>query len=91
MNPIKYSFIVVHDEEILDAIEPAVKGHPEVIDSFQDTGNWYSNGETGPEWFSMHVYCREDDSDRVKEFVREELRKLNAYHDDIKFTGKYSS
>ena len=82
-----YKFIFTHEEAILDAIESTVKAHPKVIDAFQDSGFWYSNGETGPEWFSLHVSCEEEDAASVQGFIREELKKLGTHYEHVNFMG----
>lgn len=89
-GPRPYRFIFTHEEAALDSIESAVIAHPKVIGAFQDSGYWYSNGETGPEWFSMHVKCREQDSEEVKEFIREALKEREYSYKHINFMGSYN-
>lgn len=85
-----YRFIFTHNEDALDAIESIVRSHPKVTDVYQDTGNWYSNGETGPEWFSMHVRCKETDSEEVQQFITAELQERNYDTAGIRFMGDYN-
>ncbi len=59
--------IITASESACDALESEFKDHPLVTGSFTDTGNWYSNGETGPEWFTVTFESRYE--------LREELEK----------------
>ena len=81
----EYTFIFTHEEEYLDKINSKVQDHPKVIEASQDYGNWYSNGETGPEWFSMHVRCLEKDVETVQTFIESELKKLGASISGIRY------
>jgi hypothetical protein len=85
-----YRFIFTHAEEALDSIEAAVSAHPKVEQVFQDSGYWYSNGETGPEWYSMHVICQEEDGEELQEFVRQQLKARGFMSTDVRFTGSYN-
>lgn len=85
-----YKFIFTHSEKALDAIESAVSNHPKVEDVFQDSGFWYSNGETGPEWFSMHVRCKEEDAETVQAFIEEELKNRDYDYQHINYMGSYN-
>ena len=85
-----YKFIFTHSEKALDAIESAVKNHPKVKDAFQDSGFWYSNGETGPEWFSMHVRCKEEDAEEIQAFIEQELENRGYSHQNINYMGSYN-
>ena len=85
-----YKFIFTHSEKALDAIESTVKNHPKVKDAFQDSGFWYSNGETGPEWFSMHVRCKEEDAEEIQAFIEQELENRGHSHQHINYMGSYN-
>lgn len=76
--------IFTHDESALDAIESTVSEHSAVIDVFQDSGQWYSNGESGPEWFTMHVVCLKKDQEGVKQMINDVL-KDKGYSDQVSF------
>lgn len=82
-----YRFIFTHSEEALDAIESVVANHPKVERVFQDSGYWYSNGETGPEWHSMHVICDRKDSDEIQEFVKDQLNQRGLEGNYVEFMG----
>lgn len=69
----KLKFIFTNEEEVLDAIRSTIANHPKVTHVFQDSGFWYTNGETGPEWFSMHVCFNEPDQEEVEKFIGETL------------------
>ena len=64
-----YRFTFTHDEQVLDAIESTIADHPLVEAVFQDSGYWYSNGETGPEWFSMTVECKPQHALEIEHFI----------------------
>ncbi len=68
--------IVTAAEDTCDRLELRVTNHPHIIDTFQDTGNWYTNGETGPEWFTLHIETSEDWEKEVEAFVKSELAKM---------------
>lgn len=59
-------------------------------DVFQDTGYWYSNGETGPEWFSMHVRCEVEDAEEIQAFIEQELKNRNYSYQYINYMGSYN-
>ena len=50
--------IITASEDACDALANEFKNHPLVMDSFKSTGNWYSNGEEGPEWFTVTFESR---------------------------------
>ena len=85
-----YKFIFTHDEGVLDTIEVSIENHPKVKHVFQDTGYWYSNGETGPEWFSMHVICEVEDADEVQNFIVALLKEKGFGHQGVNFMGSYN-
>lgn len=66
-------FIFTADEGLLDSIERGLREHPKVTSVSQDSGFWYTNGETGPEWFSMHVCFLENDKDEVEQLIQSTL------------------
>lgn len=72
-NMKKLKFIFTSDEEVLDSIHTTLAKHPKVTHVFQDSGFWYTNGETGPEWFSMHVCFDEPNKEAVEKFIEETL------------------
>ena len=75
-KPVK--FVLVHEEATLDALEPILAAHPMITHVYQTTGNYYTNGETGSEWFALHAHCTDGDYDEVVAFASEELRKLGG-------------
>jgi len=40
--------------------------HPLVSGKFEDSGNWYSNGDTGPEWFTVTIETERQNCDKVE-------------------------
>jgi len=84
-----YRFIFTHSEDVLDAIERKVEAHPKVESVSQDSGFWYSNGETGPEWFSMHVRCKVEDAEEIQHFITALLKESGDDH-QVRFMGDYN-
>lgn len=68
--------IVTTDEKTCEQLEASVSSHPDVVYTFQDTGNWYSNGETGPEWFTVSIGTASELKEKIEALVNEELNKL---------------
>jgi hypothetical protein len=86
MTAEKSKFLFTHREEILDEIEGLIRANLKVIEVSQNSGFWYSNGETGPEWFSMEVICLRRDKETVQDFINENLKFLDADHIGKTFT-----
>ena len=59
--------IITASESACDSLEKQFKNHPLVLGSFTHSGNWYTNGETGPEWYTVTFESRYE--------LREELEK----------------
>ncbi|TCP28674.1 hypothetical protein EV195_101855 [Tenacibaculum skagerrakense] len=58
-NLIKPSnLIITTSESNCNSLMKKFKDHPLVISSFTDSGYWYSNGETGPEWHTVTFKSR---------------------------------
>lgn len=84
-----FSFRFSHEEQALEAIESAVENHSNVLSVGSDTGYWYTNGETGPEWFAMIVACKVDDYEEIKDFIRQQLKERNFGSQHVNFVGSY--
>lgn len=69
--------IVTAAESTCELLEQRIKAHPYIVDTFQDTGNWYTNGETGPEWFTLHIETAQGWEKEVETLVNTELQHLN--------------
>ena len=69
-------YIITASEETCAALAINLKSHPKVLSTFEDTGNWYTNGETGPEWFTVTVEADYKDKETIEELVSNELQKL---------------
>ncbi|MEQ8302047.1 MAG: hypothetical protein RIB47_01555 [Cyclobacteriaceae bacterium] len=59
--------ILTASEDACEDLENEFKNHPLVIRSYTDSGNWYSNGEEGPEWHTVTFESRYE--------LREELER----------------
>ena len=69
-------YIITASEETCAALAVNLKSHPKVLNTFEDTGNWYSNGETGPEWFTVTIEANYSDKEIIEDLVSNELQKL---------------
>ena len=69
-------YIITASEETCAALAISLKSHPKVLNTFEDTGNWYSNGETGPEWFTVTIEANYKDKEIIEDLVSNELQKL---------------
>ncbi|WP_340076837.1 hypothetical protein [Leptobacterium sp. I13] len=70
-----YKFVITHHQNVLDTIYDAVSSFPQVYNTYIESGDEYLDGETGPIWYALHVYCDETDSKHVKKFILKELEK----------------
>ena len=70
-------WIVQASEETCDLLAEEMKSCPQVVGTFTDSGFWYSNGETGPEWFTVTVEANYYDKEKVEAFL-EEICKLKG-------------
>ncbi len=50
--------IITASESACSELKRKFNDHPLVLGSFTDSGNWYTNGETGPEWFTVTFESR---------------------------------
>ena len=68
--------IITAEEEVCEKLESTLQDHALVIETFQNTGNWYSNGETGPEWYTVSIVTEEKNQEEVDKLVLSELGKM---------------
>jgi hypothetical protein len=72
----KSRYIITAEEDVCEELEKRVKTNRYVIDTFQNTGNWYSNGETGPEWFTLTIEAKWNNKEEIEQLVKEELKEM---------------
>ena len=70
------TLIVTASKDTCAELESRITNHDYVMDTFQDTGNWYSNGKTGPEWFTIHINTSQDRKEDIETLVNLELKKM---------------
>ena len=70
-------YIITASEETCEKLSESLKSHPLVIHTFENTGNWYTNGETGPEWFTVTIEAKWKHKEAIEELVSQELNRLN--------------
>jgi hypothetical protein len=75
--------IVTASEDTCRELESKISNHDAVIDTFQDSGNWYSNGETGPEWFTIHIISSEGRKEEIEALVKLELKKMEKFSHNL--------
>lgn len=51
----------------------ALKSHPLVASCYEDNGFWYTNGETGPEWFTVNFLAEYSKRDALEAAIDEVL------------------
>lgn len=71
-------YIITASENICSSLASRLKNYSEVINTYENEGNWYTNGETGPQWFTVTVEAKWKDKTRIEKIVEEELKGLNA-------------
>ena len=69
--------ILTASEEVCDALESQLKGQPGVLATFQNSGFWYSNGETGPEWFTITIEADYSKKEAIEALVHSKLDALD--------------
>ncbi|WP_340075731.1 hypothetical protein [Leptobacterium sp. I13] len=71
--------IITASEGVCSTLASRLKKHPYVIDTFEDSGYWYSNGETGPEWFTATIETTYNHKDAVEKAVEDELKNMGKF------------
>lgn len=77
------TLIVTASEDVCSTLANTLNSHSLVIDTYEDSGFWYSNGETGPEWFTVNI--------RADYKNKEEIEKLVEEHSEDKIFNMYWS
>lgn len=71
-------YIITASEPVCAALATRLAHHPLVIGTFENTGNWYSNGETGPEWFTVTVEAKWENKEIIEKLVSDSLAELGV-------------
>ena len=66
-----WTLIITTSEATCEQISDETENLPFVKGVFQDSGFWYSNGETGPEWFTVHIQVSPKDKSKLEKFLDE--------------------
>ncbi len=71
------TLIITASDRTCSALNRKLQNHPSIIDTFEDTGFWYTNGETGPEWFTIHIKTLSKNTTTIENLVSSALSDLN--------------
>jgi hypothetical protein len=80
------TLIVTASKDTCSGLELKISNHDHVVGTFKDTGNWYSNGETGPEWFTIHINTSQDRKEDVETLVKLNLKKMGKSAHNLYWT-----
>ena len=72
--------IITASESACDALQNEFRDHPLVTGSFTDSGFWYSNGETGPEWFTVTFESRYELREALEQAIKNSESDLSNMH-----------
>ena len=65
------TLIVTASENMCSYLANKLNSNSLVINTYEDSGFWYSNGETGPEWFTVHIKAEYKNKDEIEKLVEE--------------------
>lgn len=69
-------YIITASDEVCTRLRIALANHPLVISIFENSGFWYTNGETGPEWFTVTIEALCSNKEKIENLVQETLKKI---------------
>ena len=69
-------YIITASEETCSYLCDRIKTHPLVNATFENSGYWYSNGETGPEWFTVTIEADYKHKEKIEQLVSEALQEI---------------
>lgn len=74
--------IITASEETCSFLAKNLLDHDLVIGTFEDSGNWYTNGETGPEWFTVSIHTFSKNRAAIDALVDEKVKEfdLNVFN-----------
>lgn len=61
--------VVTTDEDECSELVKQLSGNPIVVSCYEGSGNWYSNGETGPEWFTVTIITSSENKQKLENLV----------------------
>lgn len=71
-------YIITASSKVCGILSENLKNNEFVISTFEDSGFWYTNGETGPEWFTVTIKAKWEHKKQIEELVKAELQKINV-------------
>lgn len=76
-NKVKTStLIITADDGDCSRLQRAVEPNEYVISTYEDSGFWYTNGETGPEWFTLHIKTFSNATEIIDQLVSDVSEEL---------------
>ncbi|NVJ88171.1 MAG: hypothetical protein HWD82_01860 [Flavobacteriaceae bacterium] len=69
-------YIITASSEVCSYLANSLKSNELVYDTYENSGNWYTNGETGPEWYTVTVETFWKYKEKVENLVELELKKI---------------
>ena len=70
-------YIITASEGTCSALCLRLKDHKLVQNVFEDSGFWYTNGETGPEWFTATIEADYKHKEVIEKLVRDTLKEMD--------------
>jgi hypothetical protein len=71
-------YIITASEATCSALCHRLKNHKLVQDTFENSGYWYTNGETGPEWFTATIEADYKYKEEIEQLVDETLKEIES-------------
>lgn len=75
--------IITATESTCQELEQYFSNSPLLFSVFQNSGNWYTNGETGAEWFTVHLRTIYRNKELVDAELDQALRTLNLQTNNV--------
>lgn len=71
--------IITATEASCNELQNKFKNHPLVLNSYTDSGNWYTNGETGSEWYTVTFESRYE----LREQLENDIKKSSSDYSNM--------
>lgn len=71
--------IITASEDVCDQLKDEFINHHLVLGAFINTGNWYTNGETGSEWFTVTFESRYE----LRDLLEKDIKKSGHSYSNL--------